>query len=442
MQRKAEAVPTGNREQADLFQEFERHESNVRSYCRDFPALFVRAKGVEIHGIDQRSYIDFFMGAGALNYGHNSEPLKKALLSYIEEDGVVHSLDFYTQAKKEFIIAFQERVLKPRALQYKLQFTGPTGTNAVEAALKLARKVTGRTNVIAFTNAFHGMTLGSLAATASPRKRLGAGMALSGITFMPYEGYLGGGIDSVEYMSKLLAPGGGVDAPAAFIVETIQGEGGLQHASPEWMRRLAKLAERCGALLIVDDIQTGCGRTGRFFSFEDMDIAPDIVCLSKSLSGYGAPFSMNLIKPQHDKWEAGEHNGTFRGNNLAFVTGKAAIDEFWSDRRFEAALDDKIAYLTKRLDRTVARIRPQIGAAARRGRGFMQGISLGDGQLCQAVSQAAFSLGLIAETCGANGDVIKLLPALTIDDALLAKGLDLLDIAFDQAITTRAGDAT
>ncbi|ELX13933.1 diaminobutyrate--2-oxoglutarate transaminase EctB [Janthinobacterium sp. HH01] len=438
MQGKIEVAGMDVEQGSTQFQEFERHESNVRSYCRDFPALFFRAKGSEIFSVDQQSRIDFFMGAGALNYGHNSEPLKRALLAYIEDDGISHSLDFYTQAKQAFIVAFQERILQPRGLRYKLQFTGPTGTNAVEAALKLARKVTGRTNVIAFSNAFHGMSLGSLAVTASPKKRQGAGLPLTDVAFMPYDGYLGDGVDSIDYIERMLAPGSGIDAPAAFIVETIQGEGGLRYASAAWMRRLAALAQRCGALLVVDDIQSGCGRSGRFFSFEEMDIVPDIVCLSKSLSGYGTPLSVNLIKPQHDIWEAGEHNGTFRGNNQAFVTAKAAIDEFWRDRQFEIALGGKIAYLTDRLERSVARILPKVPQAARRGRGFMQGIAVGDGELSQLVSQLAFQSGLIAETCGVNGEVVKLLPALTIDDRTLANGLDLLDRALDLAIAQRA----
>ena len=419
------------------FHEFETYESNVRSYCRDFPVLLSRAKGSQMYGADGSAYIDFFMGAGALNYGHNNDVMKDRLLAYIAADGISHSLDFYTCAKQEFMEAFRRHILEPRKLDYKMQFTGPTGTNAVEAALKLARKVTGRSNVIAFSNAFHGMSLGSLAATASPKKRGGAGVALSGVTFVPYEGYLDGAFDSLGYIAQMLASGGGIDAPAAFIVETIQGEGGLRYLSPAWFERLAALARDCGALLIVDDIQSGCGRSGQFFSFEAAGVTPDIVCLSKSLSGYGLPFSMNLIKPCHDVWEAGEHNGTFRGNNLAFVTAKAALEAFWSDRDFEIALARKIALLDERLGALVARIAHVIPGAALRGRGFMRGIFLDNAELAQAVSSAAFEAGLIVETCGPRGEVVKLLPALTIDDEMLGRGLDLLELAFDQALAPK-----
>ncbi|HYD81462.1 MAG TPA: diaminobutyrate--2-oxoglutarate transaminase [Paucimonas sp.] len=436
MSNKNVAVQRGydKRRQASDFREFEAFESNVRSYCRDFPVLLGRAKGSRAYSVDEVAYIDFFMGAGALNYGHNCDPLKARLLAYIEKDGITHSLDFYTNAKKEFIQAFQENILTPRKLEYKLQFTGPTGTNAVEAALKLARKVTRRTNVIAFTNAFHGMSLGSLSATASPKKRRGSGMPLAGVTFMPYDGYLGDGVDSIDYISRMLADGGGVDAPAAFLVETIQGEGGLRMVGKSWLQRLAALARDCGALLIVDDIQSGCGRSGRFFSFEGMDVEPDIVVLSKSLSGYGLPFSMNLLKPEHDLWEPAEHNGTFRGNNLAFVTGKAALELFWATPAFETELARKVDYLDRRLGQLLERIRQAVPRAEVRGRGFMQGVYLGDGELAAKVSQEAFRLGLIVETCGPQGEVVKLLPALTIEDEVLREGLDLLESAFGNVL--------
>ncbi|MBC3862417.1 diaminobutyrate--2-oxoglutarate transaminase [Undibacterium jejuense] len=416
------------------FSIFEFYESKVRSYCRDFPVKIHRAKGSVIHSVENYSYIDFFSGAGALNYGHNCEPLKKKLMAYLDDDGVTHSLDFYTEAKEDFIKTFQEKILIPRNMRYKVQFTGPTGTNAVEAALKLARKVTKRTNVIAFSNAFHGMSLGSLAATSNPKKRQGAGVSLGGVTFMPYERYLGEHYDSLDFIDQMLKPGGGIEAPAAFLIETIQGEGGLRCVSANWLQRLQALAREHGALLIIDDIQSGCGRSGRFFSFEEMDVAPDIICLSKSLSGYGLPFSMNLINPDFDIWEPGEHNGTFRGNNLAFVTAKAAVEEFWSEPVFEQALHQKIGYLHVRLEALAERTRLLVPEAHFLGRGFMCGISVGSEDIASKISQAAFSAGLIVETCGVHGQVVKLLPALTIELDILAQGLDILETAFDQVL--------
>jgi diaminobutyrate-2-oxoglutarate transaminase len=284
-----------------------RLESEVRSYCRSFPVVFQRAQGAELFDERGRSYLDFFAGAGTLNYGHNDPTLKERLIEYIAGSGITHGLDMTTSAKCRFLELFEARILKPRKLDYKVMFPGPTGANAVEASLKLARKVTGRSNVISFTNAFHGMTLGALAATGNGEKRAGAGVALSGVTRMPFDGYLGPTVDTLDYLEKALDdPSSGVDAPAALIVETIQAEGGVNVGSIPWLRRLERIARSCGALLIVDDIQVGCGRTGPFFSFERAGLKPDIVCLSKSLSGYGLPLAVVLMRPELDVWKPGD----------------------------------------------------------------------------------------------------------------------------------------
>lgn len=409
---------------------FEKLESNVRSYCRDFPVVFTESIGSVVTDMDQRSYIDFFSGAGALNYGHNNPKLREPLLEYIRSNGITHSLDFYTLAKRGFIQSFQDMVLAPRQLVYKFQFTGPTGTNAVEAAMKLARKVTGRTNIIAFSNAFHGMSLGALAATTNPQKRIGAGLPLGGVTFMPYDGYFGESVDSFDIMTRMLSKGGGVDAPAAFLFETIQGEGGLRTASASWTQRVQELAKSIGALVIVDDIQAGCGRSGTFFSFEGLGISPDIVCLSKSLSGYGIPMSLNLIKPEYDVWQPGEHNGTFRGNNLAFVTAKAAVEQHWQTDSFKTELSEKIEALDTFLNELQEKIFIEFGLKVHiPGRGFLRGINLGCGDLAGRVSTLAFRDGLIVETCGVHGQVVKLLPALTIGSNQLEDGMSILEAA-------------
>src|SRR5688572_5957892 len=260
---------------------FNRLESEVRGYIRTFPALFAKAQGSLLIGEDDSQYIDFFSGAGTLNYGHNNPLLKQAVLDYLDADGLVHGLDMATVAKRDFLETFERVILKPRGLSYKVQFPGPTGTNAVEAALKLARKVTKRTNIISFTNGFHGVSGGSLAATANSKFRDSAGFTLANITFMPYDGYMGTGVDTTTYLERMLTDkSSGVDTPAAVIVETIQAEGGVNVASFQWLRALEQVCRRHDMLLIVDDIQTGCGRTGTFFSFEGAGISPDIVTLS------------------------------------------------------------------------------------------------------------------------------------------------------------------
>lgn len=406
-----------------MFESFEKLESGVRSYCRDFPAVFKRAKGALLWDVQGRDYIDLFAGAGALNYGHNSDLLKDGLLEYIREDGITHGLDFHTQAKQQFIEEFNRVVLVPRRIEYRMMFTGPTGTNVVEAALKLARKVTGRTTVAAFTNGYHGMSLGSLAATGSHSKRRGAGVPLSNIDRYPFDGYFGTGTDTISYIERLLAnPSSGFDTPAAFLVETVQGEGGINVASSEWLQRLASLARQLGSLLIVDDIQAGCGRTGSFFSFEDAGIQPDLVCLSKSLSGFGLPMSMLLIRPELDVWEPGEHNGTFRGNNLAFVTARLALN-YWQDPAFLQRLKQNSSILASKLSGLVQQYEETVPLQTR-GRGLLHGLVMPSAAIASRVSALAFSKGVILETCGPKGEVLKFMPSLTISPELLLEALE------------------
>ena len=404
---------------------FENYESEVRGYCRSFPEIFDTAKGAWLVTDSGKRYLDFFAGAGVLNYGHNNSALKNSLIEYIERDGVVHTLDMYSVAKEKFIEAFQAKVLQPRGYNYKLQFPGPTGTNAVEAALKLARKVTGREGVVSFTNSFHGMTLGSLSVTGNGFKRKGAGVALSDVVSVPFEDYMGAEIDSIEYLRAMLEDeGSGMDKPAAVILETVQAEGGVNVASNEWLQRLRELTHEHEILMIVDDIQVGCGRTGAFFSFEEAGIVPDFVTLSKSLSGYGLPLSLVLIKPEYDQWEPGEHNGTFRGHNPAFVTATAALELFWSDDRLEKEVLRKENLVKSQLEQMLKRHNI---SATLRGRGLIWGVEFEDPELAGQISKRCFEHGLVIETAGVNGQVLKLLPSLTITDSELLKGIYIIE---------------
>lgn len=401
---------------------FDERESAVRSYCRAWPKVFDRAAGSWLYDEDGHAYLDFFTGAGALNYGHNNPALKQALLDYLLGDRVIHSLDMYTVAKAEFLAAFDELILRPRQLDYRVQFPGPGGTNAVEAALKLARKATGRTEVIAFTGAFHGMTLGALAVTGSTFHRGGAGVPLDHAIQVPF------GAPDIE---RLLRDGGvRIDEAAAVIVETVQGEGGINVASPQWLSTLAELCQRHGLLLIVDDVQMGCGRTGPFFSFESSGsfeaagLRPDIVCLSKSISGYGLPLALTLIRPDLDLWKPGEHNGTFRGFNLAFVAGTAALRTYWTDK----ALEDGTLAKGERIAAGLTELAGSVpGTLLRsRGRGFAHGLVFENGELARKVASVAFERGLLVETAGPDDEVIKLLPALTVTETEIDQGLALL----------------
>lgn len=420
---------------------FKELESEVRSYSRAFPVIFNRASGEWLYDKAGNAYLDFLGGAGTLNYGHNNPNFKQALIDYIAADGVTHGLDMHTEAKAAFLQAFNDHILQPRDMQYVTQFTGPTGTNAVEAAMKLARKVTGRENIISFTNGFHGVSLGSLAATGNEHHRGGAGVALGGVTTMPFDGYLGEGIDTTEYLDKVLGdPSSGVDHPAAVLVETVQGEGGINAASMSWLKNLETVCRKHDVLLIVDDIQAGCGRTGTFFSFEPAGIQPDIITLSKSLSGYGLPFATVLMKPEYDEWKPGEHNGTFRGNNLAFVTARAAIEQYWSDTHFADAVIRKGEFIQARLE--YINNLAAGGQFALRGRGMMRGLVCDSGERAAQITAACFDAGLIIETSGANDEVIKTLCPLTITDENLARGLSILEKAvFDACADLRVQPA-
>jgi diaminobutyrate-2-oxoglutarate transaminase len=404
---------------------FETLESEVRSYCRSWPAVFDRAQGSYLHDEDGHTYLDFFSGAGSLNYGHNNPVLKRALIDYIERDGITHGLDMATSAKRAFLESFQNVILRPRALPYKVMFPGPTGTNAVESALKLARKVKGRESVVSFTNAFHGMSLGSLAVTGNAFKRAGAGIPLVHGTPMPFDNYFDGQVEDFLWFERLLDDqGSGLNKPAAVIVETVQGEGGINVARAEWLRALQDLCHRQDMLLIVDDIQMGCGRTGGFFSFEEAGITPDIVTLSKSISGYGLPMALVLFKEELDIWEPGEHNGTFRGNNPAFVTAAAALDTYWADGQMEK----QTLARGEQVERTLlAMVDENDGTGVSfRGRGLVWGIEFEDKARATTVCRRAFELGMLLETSGPESEVVKLLPPLTVSPEELDEGLRTL----------------
>ena len=408
---------------------FEELESDVRSYVRAWPAVWSRAHRATLWDEDGREYLDFFSGAGGLNYGHNPDEMIAALTRYLQSQGIIHSLDMATTAKRDFLRRFDEVILKPRGMSYKVMFPGPTGTNAVEASLKLARKVTGRQDIVSFTNAFHGMTLGALALSGNVAKRESAGIPLEHQRTAPFDGELGAGVDTVSMLDAMLASDGA--SVAAVIVETVQGEGGLHTADFGWLQRMSECCKRHEVLLIVDDIQAGCGRTGSFFSFEPADIQPDLICLSKSISGSGLPMSLTLIRPDLDIWSPGEHNGTFRGNNAAFVTATVALN-WWVDESLSEQVRRKSEIIRSELI-AIADEHETLRATIR-GRGFLQGLHTPINGLASKICANAFERGLLMETSGgAASDVVKLMPPLTIGDADLERGLSILRASVEAA---------
>ena len=413
---------------------FETYESEVRSYCRNFPAVFTTAKGPFLYDEDGREYIDFFCGAGGLNYGHNNDYIKSRLLSYLESDGVMHALDMYTVPKREFIEFYEEKILKPRGLNYKIQFAGPTGTNAVEAALKLARKVKKRTNIFAMMGAFHGMTLGSIAMTTDASSRAGAGVPLTNVTHIPAP-YMFPELDTLNYIETLLTDDhSGVDKPAAIVLETVQADGGINVFDVEWLKGIRAICDNHDILMVVDDVQVGCARTGTFFSFERAGIVPDIVTQSKSIGGYGMPFALVLIRPELDLWEPGEHNGTFRGYQLSMIAAKAGL---------EVMLNEHVEERVQKLSAVIAQAMEEIQALSpekikTRGMGFVWGVDFWrfdhDGVTSKKVLDECFKNGLIVERVGRGNTVVKVMPELLIEEETLKKGLDILKNSISNVI--------
>jgi len=403
---------------------FEEMESEVRGYVRSFPAIFDTARGSLVFDEQGKRYVDFFAGAGTLNYGHNHPQITRALLEYLQRDGIAHGLDKATVAKRAFLQKLRDTIFTPRNLSYKVQFTGPTGTNAVETALKLARMVKRRSNVISFTDGYHGLTMGALAVTGNYFYRDESYGARNNVAFMPYDGYFGPDVDTIEYLSRFLDDrSSGVDLPAAIILETVQGEGGVNVARVEWLQKLEMLCRERDILLIVDDIQVGNGRTGAFFSFERAGMHPDMVTVSKSIGG-GLPLAMLLMRPELDQWQPGEHTGTFRGNNLAFVAATEALG-FWDNDDLVQAVQYKSGILQAELERIAEKF-PELEARVR-GIGMIWGLELPQPGVASAAAQEAFGRGLLIETAGAQDQVLKFLPPLIIEEEFLREGLEIVE---------------
>lgn len=400
---------------------FNQMESEVRSYCRKYPTVFQYAKNAKMIAEDGKEYIDFLAVAGSMNYGHNNPFIKKEIMKYLEKDTIINSLDMYTSAKRNFFETFNKKILVPRGLKYKVMCCGPTGTNAVEAALKLCRKNKKRNNIIAFSGAFHGMSLGSLALTTDRTSRGGAGVPLNNVAFVPYDGML----DSLAYLRWVLEDDhSGIEKPAAIFLETVQAEGGINVASIEWLREIRKICDDNDILMVCDDIQVGNGRTGYFFSFERADIIPDMVVLSKSISGFGMPMALLLMKEEFDIFKPAEHNGTFRGNQLAFVGGEAAI-RYYVENKLDVVVKHNENIIKDFLLREICSLDHRIMV---RGIGMIWGIDFGkiDASLALKCVHKAFDMQLILEVAGRSDAVLKIMPPLTIEEDVLVNGLNIL----------------
>lgn len=411
----------------------EETESNARSYPRKFPFALKKAKGLWIEDVEGNKYLDFLCGAGTLALGHNDPEINQAMIDLISEDAPLHTLDLTTPVKDEFVhmlLSLLPGELKNNA---KIQFCSPSGTDATDAALKLCKTATGRSEIIAFSGGYHGMGHGALALTGNLNAKNKVHGLMPGVHFMPYPySYrcpfgLGGdaGVKAAcAYFERLLKdPESGITKPAAVILEPIQGEGGVIPAPVEFLQTVRRVTQELDIPMIVDEIQCGIGRSGTFFAFEEAHIVPDVILASKAIGG-SQPMAVVIYNKKLDLWTAGAHAGTFRGNQLAMKAGLVVMNRV-SKPEFLAEVKEKGKYLKNKLLELKAKY-PIIGDI--RGRGLMLGCEFVDptgkpdaigsfpasGEIAAAVQKKCFENKLIMEKGGRFGSVMRCLCALTV----------------------------
>ena len=427
-------------------------ESAARSYARHLPIVPVRAEGMTIHGADGRAYLDCLSGAGVLALGHNHPVAVAAIRRVLDSGAPLHVLDLATPIKDEFTETLLGILPADLARDARIHFCGPSGADAVEAAIKLAKTATGNTGLIAFTGAYHGMTAGALAATGNTAIRTPARVNDAGVTRLPYPQsyrcpYGVGGVEgtriAAEHLRRLLNdPGSGLTAPAAVIVEPVQGEGGVVAAPDDWLRAVRAESAAHGIPLIADEVQTGLARTGELWGVDHAGITPDVMVLSKAVGG-GLPLAVIAYRSSLDVWAEGAHTGTFRGQQLAMAAGTATI-------RYVMEHD-----LSTRARKVGEQIRTALEAAAAelpaigevRGRGLMLGVELVDPdgapdelgvrpaapELAHAVRAVALGKGVLVELGGPHGSVLRLLPPLTITDLEAEQVVSVLIESIEEA---------
>ena len=454
----AEAFPGGNGEPYDLgtnelLARQARQESNARSYPRRIPLALRRARGIHVEDVEGRVFIDCLAGAGSLALGHNHPVIVAAMRQVLADELPLLTLDLTTPVKDRFVQDLLAVLPPAFAAKAKVQFCGPTGADAVEAALKLARTATGRRNVLAFQGGYHGMTLGTLALMGNHGPKQAMDGLFGNAQFLPYPydyrcPFGVGGAKGVEIGLALIEnllrdPEGGVLPPAAMIVEPVQGEGGVIPAAPDWLRGLAGIARGAGVPLILDEIQCGFALTGRMFAFEHAGIQPDILVLSKAIGG-SLPLSVVVYREELDAWRSGAHAGTFRGNQMAMAAGSATL-------RFirEEGLAEHAREMGQRLAGQLRELRqawPQIGDV--RGLGLMQGIELvdpdgapdrlgrppADGALASRLQRECLRRGLILELGGRHGAVARFLPPLIIQPVEIDTVVRIVGNALEAAV--------
>ncbi|MGZ0706141.1 diaminobutyrate--2-oxoglutarate transaminase [Pseudomonas piscis] len=433
-----------------------RQESNARSYPRRIPLALKRASGIHVEDVEGRRFIDCLAGAGTLALGHNHPVVIAAIQQVLADELPLLTLDLTTPVKDQFVQDLFGLLPEALAAEARIQFCGPTGTDAVEAALKLTRTATGRSTVLSFQGAYHGMSQGALSLMGSlgPKRPL-AGLLNNGVQFLPFPydyrcpfglGGAAGVKANLNYLENLLTdPEAGVALPAAVIVEAVQGEGGVIPADLDWLRGLRRITEKAGVALIVDEIQSGFGRTGKMFAFEHAGIIPDVVVMSKAIGG-SLPLAVMVYRDWLDTWQPGAHAGTFRGNQMAMATGSAVMRYLKEHRVTEhaAAMGERLREHLSILQRDY----PQLGDV--RGRGLMLGVELVDPtgtpdalghppqhqRLAPLVQRECLKRGLILELGGRHGSVVRFLPPLVITAAQIDQVAEIFSKAVAAAVAS------
>ncbi len=411
---------------------FDELESNVRYYCRRWPAVFASSSGSTITDEDGVEYLDFFAGAGALSYGHNNPLLVEVAVEHLRSGRLLHSLDTFTPEKRHFLDTLQRTILAPRQLDMVVQTVGPTGATAVEAALQLAQRLTGHRAVLGFEGGYHGMSYRAASISASMAGRA-TSAHLKDFVALPYVQHVTDA--DVELLETTLRTPVNGQPIGVVIIEPTQGEGGARPFDPAYLSAIRRLTRELGILVIADEIQAGVGRTGPFFSFEGSQLDPDIICVSKSISGLGLPMAINLVRRNLDTWNPGEFSGTFRGNNLAFATSTTMLENYWSDSTLEKNTEQFGHTVRAALESMATSF--GAGQFNVRGSGLLCGLAVGDSELAAAISRHAFERRLIVETCGPGDTIVKLLTPLVIEPEELDEGLTRLALAVEQATSAR-----
>jgi len=421
----------------ELLEAQEELESNNRAYPRAIPIALNRARGAIVEDVDGNLFIDFFSGCGVLALGHNNPDILKEIKEF--PDTIMHALDFPTPVKIDFMRELVSALPKGMRGKYKINFGGPTGADAIETALKLARINTGRHSFIAFQGGYHGMTMGALSVTSKLSHRKGANPLIPGVHFMPYcspyrcpmnksSGQCD--FDCLRFITESVEGlHSGIDKPAAIIVEPIQGEGGTYIPKEGWLEKVVEIARRNGILVIFDEIQCGFYRTGKLFAFEHSGAVPDIITMSKGIGGIGLPLSLILFKKELDVWEPGTHAGTFRGNQLAMAAGLSAL-RLIKKLKIADYVSQMEEFFLKEL-RTIQRKSNSIGEI--RGKGMMFGVEYVKSknkkepapEVAQKVRERCYEIGLLVELGGYYDNVVRILPSLIITEQIAKNGLDL-----------------